>query len=38
MEYLIALPFFVGFVMAMAGVDFTDPKMAEHLKRERGEH
>lgn len=35
MEWLIALPFFVGAILSMAGVDFTDPKMAEHLNRER---
>lgn len=29
MEWLIALPFFVGAVMSMAGVDFTDRKLFE---------
>lgn len=27
MEWLLALPFFIGFVMASAGVDFTDRKL-----------
>lgn len=29
MEWLIALPFFVGFIMSAAGFDFTDPKFTE---------
>lgn len=29
MEWILALPFLVGFLMAAAGVDFTDPKFYE---------
>lgn len=29
MEWLLALPFFVGFVMAAAGVDFTDRELMD---------
>lgn len=32
MEWLIALPFFVGFVMSAAGYDFTDKKLREGNK------
>lgn len=37
MEFVIALPFLIGFVMAAAGVDMTDPKIAAELRAERGE-
>lgn len=37
MEWILALPFLVGFLMAAAGVDFTDPKAATELRAERGE-
>lgn len=33
MEWLIALPFLVGFIMSVAGVDFTDRKLFEEEEK-----